>query len=246
MSRSTKPATVLGRAVVAPLARLLWRPEVVGRKNVPKRGPVILASNHLSFIDSPTITLLAPRKVLFLAKQEYFTGTGFRGAVSRAFFSGIGAIGVERGAGAAAQQALDLGLARLEAGEAFAIYPEGTRSLDGRLYKGRTGVAWLALTSGAPVVPVALTGTEHVQPVGSRMPRLARVRIEFGEPMDLSGFGAASSGRARRQATDAVTAAIQALSGQEPAGVYNESPTTIVERVKRMLHHDDRGDAQPD
>lgn len=246
MSRSTKPATVLGRAVVAPLARLLWRPQVVGRKNVPKRGPVILASNHLSFIDSPTITLLAPRKVSFLAKQEYFTGTGFRGAVSRAFFSGIGAIGVERGAGAAAQQALDLGLARLEAGEAFAIYPEGTRSLDGRLYKGRTGVAWLALTSGAPVVPVALTGTEHVQPVGSRMPRLARVRIEFGEPMDLSGFGAASSGRARRQATDAVTAAIQALSGQEPAGVYNEPPTTIVERVKRMLHHDDRGDAQPD
>lgn len=246
MSRSTKPATVLGRAVVAPLARLLWRPEVVGRKNVPKRGPVILASNHLSFIDSPTITLLAPRKVSFLAKQEYFTGTGFRGALSRAFFSGIGAIGVERGAGAAAQQALDLGLARLEAGEAFAIYPEGTRSLDGRLYKGRTGVAWLALTSGAPVVPVALTGTEHVQPVGSRMPRLARVRIEFGEPMDLSGFGAASSGRARRQATDAVTAAIQALSGQEPAGVYNEPPTTIVERVKRMLHHDDRGDAQPD
>lgn len=246
MSRSTKPATVLGRAVVAPLARLLWRPQVVGRKNVPKRGPVILASNHLSFIDSPTITLLAPRKVSFLAKQEYFTGTGFRGAVSRAFFSGIGAIGVERGAGAAAQQALDLGLARLEAGEAFAIYPEGTRSLDGRLYKGRTGVAWLALTSGAPVVPVALTGTEHVQPVGSRMPRLARVRIEFGEPMDLSGFGAASSGRARRQATDAVTAAIQALSGQESAGVYNEPPTTIVERVKRMLHHDDRGDAQPD
>lgn len=246
MSRSTKPATVLGRAVVAPLARLLWRPQVVGRKNVPKRGPVILASNHLSFIDSPTITLLAPRKVSFLAKQEYFTGTGFRGVVSRAFFSGIGAIGVERGAGAAAQQALDLGLARLEAGEAFAIYPEGTRSLDGRLYKGRTGVAWLALTSGAPVVPVALTGTEHVQPVGSRMPRLARVRIEFGEPMDLSGFGAASSGRARRQATDAVTAAIQALSGQEPAGVYNEPPTTIVERVKRMLHHDDRGAAQPD
>lgn len=246
MSRSTKPATVLGRAVVAPLARLLWRPEVVGRKNVPKRGPVILASNHLSFIDSPTITLLAPRKVSFLAKQEYFTGTGFRGALSRAFFSGIGAIGVERGAGAAAQQALDLGLARLEAGEAFAIYPEGTRSLDGRLYRGRTGVAWLALTSGAPVVPVALTGTEHVQPVGSRMPRLARVRIEFGEPMDLSGFGAASSGRARRQATDAVTAAIQALSGQESAGVYNEPPTTIVERVKRMLHHDDRGDAQPD
>lgn len=246
MTGSTRSATVLSRAVVAPLARLLWRPRVVGRANVPKRGAVILASNHRSFIDSPAITLLAPRKVSFLAKQEYFTGSGLRGALSRTFFSGIGAIGVERGAGAAAQQALDLGLARLDAGEAFAIYPEGTRSLDGRLYKGRTGVAWLALTSGAPVVPVALTGTEDVQPVGSRLPRLAKVRVEFGEPLDLSGFGPASSGRARRQATDAVTAAIQALSGQELAGTYNEPPRTIVERVKQMLHHDDRGEPDPD
>jgi 1-acyl-sn-glycerol-3-phosphate acyltransferase len=241
VSGSTKPATVLGRMVIAPLARLLWRPKVVGRRNVPRHGPVILASNHRSFIDSPVITLLAPRQVSFLAKQEYFTGKGVRGAVSRAFFSGIGAIGVERGAGSAAQQALDLGLARLEAGEAFAIYPEGTRSLDGRLYRGRTGVAWLALTSGAPVVPVALTGTEDVQPVGSRLPRLARVRVEFGAPMDLSHFGDAASGRARRQATDAVMAAIQDLSGQEPAGAYNEPPKTLVERVKRILHPDDLG-----
>ena len=247
MSGSTKPATVVGRMVVAPLARLLWRPKVVGRRNVPRTGPVILASNHRSFIDSPVITLLAPRQVSFLAKQEYFTGKGLRGAVSRAFFSGIGAIGVERGAGSAAQQALDLGLARLEAGEAFAIYPEGTRSLDGRLYRGRTGVAWLALTSGAPVVPVALTGTEDVQPVGSRLPRLARVRVEFGAPIDLSHFGAATSGRARRQATDAVMAAIQELSGQEPAGAYNDPPKTLVERVKRILHPDDLGTAvEPD
>ena len=239
MSGSTKFATVLSRAVVTPLARLLWRPKIIGRRNVPKRGPVILASNHRSFIDSPAITLMAPRKVSFLAKQEYFTGSGLKGAVSRAFFGGIGAIGVERGAGAAAQQALDLGLARLQEGEAFAIYPEGTRSLDGRIYKGRTGVAWLALTSGAPVVPVALTGTEDVQPVGSRLPKLARVTIEFGQPIDLSSFGEASSGRARRHATDAVMAAIRELSGQEPANAYNNPPATIVERVRRALQPDD-------
>lgn len=239
MPGSTKFATVLSRAVVTPLARMLWRPNIIGRRNVPKRGPVILASNHRSFIDSPAITLMAPRKVAFLAKQEYFTGTGFRGAVSRAFFGGIGAIGVERGAGAAAQQALDLGLARLHEGEAFAIYPEGTRSLDGRIYKGRTGVAWLALTSGAPVVPVALTGTQDVQPVGSKLPKLAKVTIEFGKPIDLSSFGEASSGRARRHATDAVMAAIQELSGQEPANTYNNPPATIVERVRRVLQPDD-------
>jgi 1-acyl-sn-glycerol-3-phosphate acyltransferase len=240
MTSGSPAATVLGRSVVAPLARLLWRPKVIGRRNVPKRGPVILASNHRSFIDSPTITLMAPRTVSFLAKSDYFTGRGFRGAVSRAFFGGIGAIGVERGAGAAAQQALDLGLARLEAGEAFAIYPEGTRSLDGRLYRGKTGVAWLALTSGAPVVPVALTGTEQVQPVGSRFPRLAKVTIEFGAPMDLSGYGDASSGRARRHATDAVMEAIHALSGQELANAYNNPPTTVVEKVKQFIRHEDR------
>lgn len=247
MTGSSMLATVLGRGVVAPLARVLWRPRIVGRKNVPKRGAVILASNHRSFIDSPAITIMAPRKVSFLAKQEYFTGTGFRGGVSRAFFGAIGAIGVERGAGAAAQQALDLGLARLQEGEAFAIYPEGTRSLDGRIYRGRTGVAWLALTSGAPVVPVALTGTEDVQPVGSRVPKLARVTIEFGAPLDLSSYGEASSGRARRHATDAVMTAIQAMSGQEPANAYNNPPATIVERVRRALHRDDPSEAvEPD
>jgi 1-acyl-sn-glycerol-3-phosphate acyltransferase len=237
---STVLTSLFGRAVVAPLARVLWRPKVVGRRNVPKHGAVILASNHRSFIDSPAITILAPRRVSLLAKNSYFTGAGFRGAVSRVFFASIGAIGVERGAGAAAQQALDLGLARLEAGEAFAIYPEGTRSLDGRLYRGKTGVAWLALTSGAPVVPVALTGTEDVQPVGSRIPKLARVRIEFGKPIDLSSFGEASSGRARRHATDAVMAAIAAMSGQELANAYNEPPAGVVEKVRRLVRHEDR------
>ena len=155
--------TFVSRAFLAPLVRVLWRPKIVGRRNVPRRGAVILASNHLSFIDSVIITLMAPRQVSFLAKNSYFTGPGLKGRVSKLFFSGIGAIGVERGAGSAAQHALDLGLGRLEAGEAFAIYPEGTRSLDGRLYRGRTGVGWLAL-NGAPVVPVALTGTQTSSP----------------------------------------------------------------------------------
>ncbi|WP_423919954.1 lysophospholipid acyltransferase family protein [Frigoribacterium sp. 2-23] len=234
--------TFFSRAILAPLVRLLWRPKIVGRRNVPRHGAVILASNHLSFIDSVVITLMAPRQVAFLAKNAYFTGTGLKGRLSRLFFSGIGAIGVERGAGSAAQHALDLGLERLEAGEAFAIYPEGTRSLDGRLYRGRTGVGWLALTSGAPVVPVALTGTQDIQPVGSRLPRLRRFTVEFGEPIDLSVHGDAASGRARRHATDAVMTAIQALSGQEPAGVYNEPPApSVVARVRRALRRDPLG-----
>ncbi|MDI2098430.1 lysophospholipid acyltransferase family protein [Ruicaihuangia caeni] len=231
----------LSRAVLAPIARAIWRPKVIGRKNVPKQGAVILASNHLSFIDSVVITLVAPRSVSFLAKADYFTGKGFKGWVSRSFFTSIGAVPVVRGAGKAAQDALDSGLEILERGEAFAIYPEGTRSLDGRLYKGRTGVAWLALTADVPVVPVALTGTQDLQPVGSSRLRLAKVTVEFGEPLDLSRFGEARSGRARRHGTDAVMEAIQRMSGQTMSPEYNEPPaSTIVERVRRAF----RGDSQ--
>lgn len=225
----------LSRLILAPLARLIFRPHIIGKGNVPASGPVLIASNHLSFIDSVVITLVAPRSVSFLAKASYFTGSGIRGWISRVFFTSIGAIPVERGAGSAAQDALDSGLGVLRAGGAFAIYPEGTRSLDGRIYKGRTGVAWLALTSGAVVVPVALTGTQHLQPVGSRLPRLAKVTVEFGAPLDLSSHGRADSGRARRKATDEVMDAIQRMSGQAPAGVYNEPPATVSDRVRRAL-----------
>lgn len=227
---------LLARLLLAPLARIVFRPRVIGRSNLPKRGAVLLASNHLSFIDSVVITLVASRSVSFLAKSSYFTGRGVRGWVSRVVFTGIGAVPVERGAGQAAQAALDAGRSALDAGDAFAIYPEGTRSLDGRLYRGRTGVAWLALTTGAPVVPVALTGTERLQPVGSRMLRLARVTVEFGKPLDVTHHGSAASGRARRGATDEIMGAIQAMSGQEVAGEFNEPPaTTAVERVRRLF-----------
>ena len=231
----------VSRLLLSPLARLVFRPRVVGRRNVPKTGGVLLASNHLAFIDSIVLTLVARRSVAFMAKSAYFTGRGPKGLLQRLFFSGVGAVPVERGAGSAAQDALDAGLRVLEAGDAFSIYPEGTRSRDGRLYRGRTGVAWLALTAGVPVVPVALIGTDDMQPGGKGPVRFAKVTVKFGEPMDLSVYGSATSGRARREATDAVMAAIQKMSGQEFAGVYNEPPaTTVREKVGRFFHAERR------
>ena len=226
----------VSRLTLGPVARVLFRAKIVGRKNVPRTGPVILASNHLSFIDSVIITLFAPRPVSFLAKDSYFTGKGVKGFLSKTFFRSIGAIPVTRGVGQAAQQALDAGLSLLHEGEAFAIYPEGTRSRDGRLYRGKTGVAWLALNAGVPVVPVALSGTDKVQPIGTKGIRPAKVTIQFGEPLDLSRHGKADSGRARRHATDEVMDAIAAMSGQERADGYNEPPaTTLVEKVRRTF-----------
>ena len=226
----------VSRATLTPLVKVLFRAKVTGKKNVPMEGPVILASNHLSFIDSVVITLLAPRTVSFLAKDTYFTGSGFKGALSRWFFHSIGAIPVKRGVGQAAQDALNAGLELLEEEKAFAIYPEGTRSLDGRLYRGKTGVAWLALKSGAPVVPVGLTGTDKVQPPGSNGIKLTKISVSFGKPLDLSRHGRAESGGARRHATDEVMAEIQKLTGQEVADHYNEPPAKgLVEKVRRRL-----------
>jgi 1-acyl-sn-glycerol-3-phosphate acyltransferase len=232
----------LGRFVLTPLARLVYRPHVEGRANVPKNGPVIFASNHLSFIDSIAIPVSAPRPVHFLAKASYFDSPGFKGWVSKEFFTAIGAIPVKRGAGQAALDALDQQRVLLEHGSAVALYPEGTRSLDGRLYKGRTGVAFLALQTGAPVVPVGLIGTDKVMPVGAKRPSLSeRVTVKFGEPLHLGHHGPATSGRARRLATDDIMAAIHALSGQELANAYNEAPAhTPIERIKQVLPHERR------
>jgi len=232
----------LGRAVISPLARLVYRPRVEGKDNVPRTGPVIFASNHLSFIDSIAIPVAAPRPVHFLAKSSYFEGTGISGALSRTFFESIGAIPVRRGAGQAALDALDQQRRLLDEGLAVALYPEGTRSTDGRLYKGRTGVAFLALQTGAPVVPVGLIGTDRVMPKGAKMPSLReRITVKFGEPIDLSGHGQATSGKARRLATDEIMAAIHALSGQELADAYNEAPAQgTIEKIKQALPHERR------
>ena len=212
--------------VVPPVAKVVWRPTVVGLENVPATGAVILASNHLSFADSVVIPVVVPRTVVFLAKSDYFTGPGVKGALTRAWFEGLGMLPVDRDDTKAAIASLDTALAVLARGDAFGIYPEGTRSRDGRLYRGRTGVAHLALTAGVPVVPVGLQGTQDLQPVGSNLPRLARVTVRFGTPISPVGeYAGVPVGRARRELTDRVMAAIGELSGQEPAGVYNERPS---------------------
>ena len=214
---------LLTRTVLAPVARLIYRPVIEGRENIPRKGPLLLASNHLSFIDSFVIPLVAPRRVVFLAKSEYFTAPGIRGLWMRWLFTAMGAVPVQRGTtGGAAQEGLDKAREVLQKGLAFGIYPEGTRSRDGRLYRGRTGVAWLALTAGCPVVPVALSGTADIQPVGSRLLRIRRITVRFGEPLDFSHLRGATPGRARREATDAIMAAIGELSGQELVPWYNQ------------------------
>ncbi|MEO7235797.1 MAG: lysophospholipid acyltransferase family protein [Lapillicoccus sp.] len=216
----------LGHTVLKPLSRVLYRPTIRGAEHVPLAGGVILASNHLSFIDSFAIPLAAPRQVHFLAKDDYFTGTGLRGTVTREMFESLGAIPVDRRSSRAAQESLDAALGVLGQGEAFGIYPEGTRSRDGRLYRGRTGVGFLALTAKVPVVPVALAGTEDIQPVDARVPRLAKVSVTFGAPMDFAQrYAGVPQGRARREVTDEIMDAIAALSGQRRAEGYNEIPS---------------------
>ena len=209
------------RLVLVPLARAAFRLRVEGRENVPLRGPVILAANHLSFIDSFIIPLASPRSVSYLAKAEYFEQPGAKGWLVHKYMTAADAIPVPRGANRAAQLSLDLALGVLAKGGAFGIHPEGSRSRDGRLYRGRTGIGYLAMTSGAPVIPVAIIGTDTVQPVGARFPRLGRVTVRFGAPMRFPAV-AANAAQARRAATDEIMAAIQQLSGQQTAPGYNE------------------------
>jgi 1-acyl-sn-glycerol-3-phosphate acyltransferase len=210
---------LLVRFVLRPLFWITCRPTVTGRENVPLTGPVMLASNHLSFIDSIAIPLVAPRRVGYLAKAEYWQGSGVSGWLQRSLFTALGALPVERGTHRAAQAALDTALGVLRSGGAFGIYPEGTRSRDGRLARGKTGVAWLALTADCPVVPVAVKGTDRIQPVGASWPRPHRVEITFGEPLAFPELaGQAGKGRPRREVTDQIMEAIAKLSGQEKAG----------------------------
>jgi 1-acyl-sn-glycerol-3-phosphate acyltransferase len=202
--------------------KLVFRPWSRGHKNVPRRGPVILVSNHLSFADHFFGPLPLPRRVVFLAKAEYFTGKGVKGLASRAFFSGSGQIPIDRTGGEAADGALRSGLRVLAEGKVLGIYPEGTRSPDGRLYKGRTGVARLALESRAPVVPCAMMGTFELLPSGTRRPQMKiRPGVIFGQPMEFSRFYGQESDRAAlRAVTDEIMAEIAKLSGQEYVASY--------------------------
>ncbi len=223
------------KAILGPLLTIIFRPWAEGVENVPREGPAILASNHLSFSDHFFGPLPLPRKVTFLAKAEYFTGRGLKGLISRAFFSGVGQIPVDRSGGAASERALQTGLRVLADGRLLGIYPEGTRTPDGRLYRGKTGVARLALESGAPVIPCAMFGTFDLMPSGKVLPRLRfRPGVKFGKPLDFSRYAGLESDRlVLRAVTDEIMYALMDLSGQEYVDEYAQRAKARAKKSER-------------
>jgi 1-acyl-sn-glycerol-3-phosphate acyltransferase len=207
--------------VLGPILKLLFRPWVEGLENVPEEGAAILASNHLSFSDSFFLPLMLPRRVTFLAKAEYFTGRGVKGWFSRLFFTSIGQVPIDRSGGRASEGALKKGLEILRQGDLLGLYPEGTRSPDGRLYRGKTGIARMALEAGVPVIPVAMINTFDIQPPGKIIPRIMRVGIRIGEPLDFSRYEGMSGDRfVLRSITDEIMYELMQLSGQEYVDTY--------------------------
>jgi 1-acyl-sn-glycerol-3-phosphate acyltransferase len=217
---------------VGPLLRMIFRPVVEGAENVPDEGPAILASNHLSYADWLFMPLTLPRRVTFVAKAEYFTTPGIKGWVQRKFFSGAGQVPIDRSGASAAEGALTSARKILESGELFGIYPEGTRSHDGRLYRGKTGVARLALETGAPVIPVAVLGTDVVAPPGKKFGTFTRPGVRFGKPLDFSRYEGMENDRyILRSITDEIMYEIMKLSGQEYVDMY---ATRAKEEAKRL------------
>ncbi|GIU57212.1 1-acyl-sn-glycerol-3-phosphate acyltransferase [Arthrobacter sp. NicSoilC12] len=207
--------------VLGPVLRLLFRPWVKGLDNVPAEGAAILASNHLSFSDSIFMPVMVPRPVAFLAKSEYFTGTGIKGRLTAAFFRLTNQLPMDRSGGAASAQSLNAGMDVLKKGSLLGIYPEGTRSPDGRLYRGKVGVARLALQARVPVIPVAMIGTDKVQPIGKRVPNIRRIGMIFGEPLDFSRYYGMEDDRLiQRSVTDEIMYELMRLSGQEYVDEY--------------------------
>jgi 1-acyl-sn-glycerol-3-phosphate acyltransferase len=210
----------LSRVVMGPALHALGRPKVVGEENIPASGPAILASNHLSFIDSLYLPLMIERPVVFPAKAEYFTAKGPLGRLWAAYLRSTNQLEMDRGGARAAQATLEAALEILRAGELFGFYPEGTRSPDGRLYRGRSGIGWLALNSGAPVIPVAMMGTRKMLPPGAPLPRPTKVEIRIGKPLEFGHLAGEPPARARRFVADEVMQAIRELSGQEYVHQY--------------------------
>ncbi|MEU0004928.1 lysophospholipid acyltransferase family protein [Streptomyces sp. NPDC006314] len=209
------------KAVLGPIMRLMFRPQVEGAEHIPGEGPVILAGNHLTFIDSIVLPIVTKRQVFFIGKDEYVTGKGFKGRLMAWFFTGVGMIPVDRDGASGGVAALMTGRRILEEGKVFGIYPEGTRSPDGRLYRGRTGIARLTLMTGAPVVPFAMIGTDKLQPGGRGIPRPGRVTVRFGEAMEFSRYEGMDRDRyVLRAVTDSVMAEVMRLSGQEYVDMY--------------------------
>jgi 1-acyl-sn-glycerol-3-phosphate acyltransferase len=211
----------MSRVFAGPFLRLLGRPEITGLEHIPAEGGAILASNHLSIVDSLFLPFMVDRPVTFAAKSEYFTGTRPIDRITSAYMRATNQLSVDRAQARAGQDMLEAALGLLREGALFGIYPEGTRSPDGRLYRGRTGIGWLALNSGLPVIPVAMSGTDRVLPPGHRVPRAGKIRITVGEPLTFERYqDLPSAARQRRAITDEVMRSIQALSGQEYVPVY--------------------------
>jgi 1-acyl-sn-glycerol-3-phosphate acyltransferase len=217
-----------GKVALAPVARMLWRPKVVGQENIPKSGAAILAANHLAVIDSVILPSVVSRNVYFLAKQEYFIAPGLKGTLMKQVMYGLNQIPVDRSGGRKSLMALDSALPVLRDGHVLGIYPEGTRSPDGRLYRGRPGVAKLALDAPAPIIPIGILGTDKIQPIGNRLPRIGPlVEVRIGEPLDLSPWqGGEVDNKGLRELTHKLMAAIRALTGQEQVGRYAPKRTS--------------------
>jgi 1-acyl-sn-glycerol-3-phosphate acyltransferase len=214
----------LKRIVLGPILKTLFRPWVRGLEHVPESGGAIFASNHLSFSDSIFLPLMVPRRITFLAKSDYFTGRGIKGRLTAGFFKGVGQLPVDRSGGRASEAALHTGLRVLRRGDCLGIYPEGTRSPDGRLYRGKTGVARMALEGKVPVLPVAMIGTDRVQPIGRKIPNIGRVGIVIGEPLDFSRYEGMEGDRfVLRSITDEIMYELMKLSGQEYTDMYASS-----------------------
>ena len=222
---------VLKTVVLGPLLKLLFRPWVEGEEHIPDEGAAIFASNHLSFSDSIFLPLMVPRRMTFLAKSDYFTGRGLKGKATAAFFKGVGQLPVDRSGGKAGEAALNSGLRILRRGELLGIYPEGTRSPDGRLYRGRTGVARMALEAGVPVLPVAMIGTDKAQPTGKKLPKIMRIGIRIGRPLSFARYEGMEEDRfVLRSITDEIMYELMLLSGQE---YVDEYATSMKDRLVR-------------
>lgn len=210
--------------LLGPLLRVLGRPEVEGLENLPERGPAILASNHLAVMDSFFLPLMVPRRIYFLAKAEYFNGTGIKGRFQAWFYTAVGQIPIDRTGAEAAADALKAARGQLEAGNLMGMYPEGTRSPDGNLYKGKTGLARVALDTGVPVIPVAMIGTNTFNPPGTVLPRPTRVKVKIGKPLNFARYEGMQGNRfIERAVTDEIMYELMQLSGQQYVDIYAAS-----------------------
>ncbi|MGN6751256.1 MAG: lysophospholipid acyltransferase family protein [Intrasporangium sp.] len=232
--------------VLGPVIKLLFRPWVDGEDHIPAEGPAILASNHLSFSDSVFLPLVVSRRVTFLAKSDYFTGRGVKGRLTAAFFRAIGQLPVDRSGGKASTAALSSGLRVLRRGELLGIYPEGTRSPDGRLDRGRTGVARMALEARVPVIPVAMIGTDKAQPTGKKLPHIMRIGVRIGRPLDFSRYEGMEDDRfVLRSITDEIMYELMLLSGQEYVDMYATSMKDRILAAARAKAREPQEAAKP-